>query len=127
MQMASVAHNYDISELSKLAGVSTRTIRYYGELKLLPATDRGPGGRRLYSNDAIERLRFISRLKHLGLSLGEIGELNDSFVSGATPAMLQQLEQLLAIRTAQVSERILELDQLLGELNKYRERIINKQ
>ena len=41
--------------------------------------------------------------------------------------MLQQLEQLLAIRTAQVSERILELDQLLGELNKYRERIINKQ
>jgi DNA-binding transcriptional MerR regulator len=88
--------------------------------------DRGPGGRRLYSDDALERLRFIARLKHLGLTLGEIGELNSSFVIGATPAMLQQLEQLLAVRTAQVSERIAELNQLLDELNHYRQRISDK-
>jgi DNA-binding transcriptional MerR regulator len=117
---------YDISELSKQANVSTRTIRYYGELRLLPATDRGPGGRRLYSDDALERLRFITRLKHLGLSLSEIGELNDRFVSGATPAMLRQLKQLLNIRTAQVAERIDELTQLLDELNSYRHRISEK-
>jgi DNA-binding transcriptional MerR regulator len=124
--MASSTYTYDISKLSKLAGISTRTIRYYGELRLLPATDRGPGGRRLYSDDALERLRFIARLKHLGLTLGEIGELNSSFVIGATPAMLQQLEQLLAVRTAQVSERIAELNQLLDELNHYRQRISDK-
>ncbi|MFT7516460.1 MAG: DNA-binding transcriptional MerR regulator [Myxococcota bacterium] len=124
--MPSAAYSYDISKLSKLAGVSTRTIRYYGELRLLPASDRGPGGRRLYNADALERLRFITRLKHLGLTLTEIGELNDRFVSGATPAMLQQLEQLLAVRTAQVAERIAELEQLITELNHYRQRINDK-
>ena len=97
---------FDISALSQAANVSTRTIRYYGELGLLPATERGPGGRRLYSEDALERLRFISRLKHLGLSLSEIGELNDRFSSGATPAMLEQLDQLLEVRISQVTERI---------------------
>ncbi|MBC8369555.1 MAG: MerR family transcriptional regulator [Planctomycetes bacterium] len=124
--MADISYSYDISHLSKLAGVSTRTIRYYGELRLLPASERGPGGRRIYTADALERLRFITRLKHLGLSLTEIGELNDHFVSGATPAMLRQLEQLLAVRTAQVAERITELEQLHAELEKYRLRITDK-
>ncbi|MDP6962726.1 MAG: MerR family transcriptional regulator [Planctomycetota bacterium] len=117
---------FDISALSQAANVSTRTIRYYGELGLLPATERGPGGRRLYSEDALERLRFISRLKHLGLSLSEIGELNDRFSSGATPAMLEQLDQLLEVRISQVTERISELSKLVDELDSYRQRINDK-
>ena len=112
-------HQYDISELAKLAKVSPRTIRYYGELGLLPANKRAPGQRRFFTHDSLERLRFISRLKNLGLTLTEISELNTRFAAGATPAMLQQLNEMLNVRISQ-------LQQLLTELQSYQARIINK-
>ena len=65
-----------IREVCARAGLSARTIRYYEELGLLPGVRRRSGGRRVYGPDELERLRFITRLKALGLSLEEIGELN---------------------------------------------------
>ncbi|MGB0954290.1 MAG: MerR family transcriptional regulator [Planctomycetota bacterium] len=124
--MGSSPDTFDITELARLAGVSARTIRYYGELDLLKATSRGPGGRRQYGADAAERLRFISRLKALGLTLEEVGELNRSFDVGATPAMLEHLDELLAARQADVAERIRELRGLETDLQDYRDRIRNK-
>ncbi len=124
MEQASVS--YDITELAALAGVSTRTIRYYGELGLLPAEARGPGGRRRYGWDARKRLEFIGRLKTLGLSLEEIGELNRSFDAGATPAMLQHLDTLLAMRLQEVAGRIEELKRLEQDLRAYRARLRKK-
>lgn len=116
----------DIAELARAAGVSARTIRYYGELGLLRATGRGPGGRRNYAADALERLRFIGRLKQLGMTLEEIGELNDAFDRGRTPAMLARLEELLDARVAQVDERLRDLERLQRDLRDYRARIHTK-
>ncbi len=113
----------DIADLATAAGVSARTIRYYGELGLLHAERRGPGGRRLFDPDALERLRFIARLKQLGMSLEEIGALNDAFSRGRTPAMLDRLEQMLHDRLAQVEERLRDLQRLQSELHSYRDRI----
>lgn len=124
--MGSRPDTFDITELAQQAGVSARTIRYYGELNLLKATSRGPGGRRQYGADAAERLRFISRLKALGLTLEEIGELNRSFDVGATPAMLERLDELLAARQSEVATRIHELRGLEQDLQDYRDRIRNK-
>lgn len=124
--MGSSPQTFDITELARQAGVSARTIRYYGELDLLKATSRGPGGRRQYGADAAERLRFIARLKALGLTLEEIGELNRSFDVGATPAMLEHLDALLAARMADVAERIRELRGLETDLQDYRDRIRTK-
>lgn len=113
----------DIAALATAAGVSARTIRYYGELDLLPAEGRGPGGRRLYGPEALERLRFIARLKQLGMTLEEIGVLNRSFAQGHTRAMLDQLEPMLESRLTQVDERLEELQRLRTELRAYRDRI----
>ncbi|MHC4380634.1 MAG: MerR family transcriptional regulator [Planctomycetota bacterium] len=124
--MGTAPPTYDITELAQEAGVSARTIRYYGELDLLKASSRGPGGRRQYGADAAERLRFIARLKTLGLSLEEIGELNRSFDLGATPAMLVHLDSLLEERLQEVAERIEELRGLENDLQEYRGRIRNK-
>ncbi len=112
---------FDIAELSRLAGVSSRTIRYYGELGLIRPEGRGPGGRRLYGPDALERLRFIARLKSLGLSLGEVGELNEAFRRGATPVMLEHLDEVLGQRLAEIDTRIAELQKLAAELRSYRD------
>ncbi len=117
----------DIAQLAQLSGLSSRTIRYYGELGLVAPSGRGPGGRRLYDQDARERLAFISRLKHLGLSLEGIGELNHSFERGATPAMLDKLENLLNQQLKEVEIRRQELSTLEQDLNQYLEHIKNKQ
>ena len=62
---------YRIGEIGKLLDLSTRTIRYYEEIGLLNTVKRIEGGRRIYTEDDLRRLRFIKKLKLLGLSLGE--------------------------------------------------------
>ncbi len=123
---AAALPGYDIAALAEAAGVSTRTLRYYGELGLLPAASRGPGGRRRFAADAPARLRFIARLKHLGMTLEEIGELNTAFDRGRTPAMLARLLELLDARLDQVGERLRDLQSLEAELRDYRRRIAAK-
>ena len=118
--------SFDIADLAKEAGVSSRTIRYYGELGLLRAEGRGPGGRRIFGADALERLRFISRLKHLGLTLDEIAELNLAFDRGQTPGMLVALEELLEEQLRLTARRRRELDRLEEDLRHYLDRIRDK-
>jgi DNA-binding transcriptional MerR regulator len=66
-----------IGEVAKLAGTTPRTIRYYEEIGLLPASgSREPGAHRTYAEADVERLTELLRLKDLlGLSLEELGEL----------------------------------------------------
>jgi MerR family transcriptional regulator, repressor of the yfmOP operon len=66
-----------IGEVAKLAGTTPRTIRYYEEIGLLPATgSREPGAHRTYAEGDVERLTELLRLKDLlGLSLEELKEL----------------------------------------------------
>jgi DNA-binding transcriptional MerR regulator len=110
-----------IAEVRAHAGISARTLRYYEELGLLPGVRRRAGGRRIYGPDELERLRFISRLKTLGLSLAEIKELNAVYaIAGSTRAMLARLEELLARHRADVEARIQELHGLREEIDAYR-------
>ena len=116
-----------ISEVRELVGVSARTLRYYEELDLLPGVRRRAGGRRVYGADEIERLRFIQRLKQLGLSLAEIKELNAVYqIQGSTQAMLERLEELLGRQLEQVDGRIQELQALRGDIERYREHVVTR-
>jgi DNA-binding transcriptional MerR regulator len=113
-----------IAEVRSHAGVSARTLRYYEEMGLLPGVRRRAGGRRVYGADELERLRFISRLKALGLSLAEIKELNAVYaIGGSTRAMLGRLDELLARHRAEVDARIAELVALRGEIDAYCHRV----
>lgn len=113
-----------INEVRSQAGISARTLRYYEELGLLPGVRRRAGGRRIYGSDELERLRFISRLKALGLSLAEIKELNAVYaIGGSTRAMLARLDELLARHRADVEARIGELESLRDEIDAYRDSV----
>ena len=109
------------------SGLSARTVRYYEELGLLPGVRRRAGGRRVYGADQLERLRFIQRLKALGLSLAEVRELNAVHaIGGSTGAMLARLEELLARRLADLDARIAELAGLRDQIEKYRGRVAQR-
>ena len=135
-QEASAAQDaLDIGRVCARLGLSARTLRYYEELGLLPGVRRRAGGRRVYGPDELERLRFIQRLKALGLSLAEIRELNavhaigapaGHAIGGATRAMLIRLDELLGQRLRDVESRLSELARLRDEIDKYRGRIASR-
>jgi MerR family transcriptional regulator, repressor of the yfmOP operon len=66
-----------IGDVARLAGTTTRTIRYYEEIGVLvPAEGRPSGVHRAYTEADVERLRLILRLKDLlGVSLDELRDL----------------------------------------------------
>ena len=88
---------------------------------------RRAGARRVYGPDELERLRFIGRLKAVGLSLAEIKELNAVYaIAGSTRAMLLRLEELLERHALDLDRRIAELTGLRGEIWSTRERIARR-
>jgi len=110
-----------IAEVQARTGLSARTLRYYEEVGLLPGVRRRAGGRRVYGEAELERLRFITRLKALGLSLAEIKELNAVYaIAGSTRAMLRRLAELLDRHLADVDARLTELGALRAEIHRYR-------
>ena len=116
-----------IREVCDQLGLSPRTLRYYEELGLLPGVRRRAAGRRVYGDDELQRLRFIQRLKALGLSLAEIGELNAVYaIGGSTSAMLERLDGVLVRRSRELDERIEELQGLRDEIAKYRDHVQNR-
>lgn len=66
-----------IGEVAELTGTTPRTIRYYEEIGLLPASEgREHGKRRLYTDDDVQRLQELIRMKQLlGLSLEDLKRL----------------------------------------------------
>ncbi len=64
-----------IGQLAKAAGVSSRTIRYYEELGILPEPRRSPGGTRKYPREYRGYIDTALALKDLGFRLDEIKPL----------------------------------------------------
>ncbi len=104
-----------ISELSRRSGVPASTLRYYGQLGLLPA-DRTAAGYRVYDESAHQRLMFIEAAKRLRLSLPAIADLLTVWQSDACRAVKDQLRPLLGERLAETNAAITELTSLRDQL-----------
>jgi DNA-binding transcriptional MerR regulator len=96
-----------IQDVSRLAGVSSRTLRHYDAVGLLPPSGIGPGGLRHYDDAAIRRLQRILLLRDLGLGLEAIRDVL------AEPADAE--DEAKALRR--------HLDQLRGEQDRLRRQI----
>ncbi len=127
-QGAAVAEELlSVSEVRAHTGLTARTLRYYEELGLLPGVRRRAGGRRVYGADELERLRFIQRLKALGLSLAEIKDLNAVYaIDGSTRAMLGRLHDLLDRHLDELDARLGELTRLREEIARYRSHVAER-
>lgn len=89
---------YTINKLAKLAGISTRTLRYYDELGLLSPVRLSSNGYRIYGQKEVKRLQQILFYRELGISLDNIKNiiLSDNFDS--VEALQGHLTSLLAKR-----------------------------
>jgi len=114
-----------IGELAKSLGITTRTIRYYEEIGLMGKNDRAGGSTRSYTKDDILRLKFILKLKNLGITLKECQDLSDIFdinekdFSKITPKLIEILDNHIA----NVDEKMANLSSLRKDIVSYRMRI----
>ena len=83
-----------VNEVSKLTGVSIRTLQYYDTIGLLKASSYTESGYRLYDDTALERLQQILLFKELAFSLKEIKEIIDAPNFDREKALEQQIELL---------------------------------
>ncbi|MEW1835118.1 MerR family transcriptional regulator [Microbacterium sp. NPDC079995] len=70
-----MTREWSIQQLARLAGTTSRTLRHYGQIGLLPPTRTGAGGYRFYDAAALRRLQHILLLRELGLALPRIAEV----------------------------------------------------
>ncbi len=114
-----------IGVLAKQLSITTRTIRYYEEIGLMGKTERLGGGTRTYNKDDVLRLKFILKLKGLGISLKEIHELSDIFdineqeFHTITPKLIEILDRHISL----VDQKMASLSSLRGDIVSYRVRI----
>ncbi len=103
---------YTTGEIAKLCGVSVRTVQYYDTRGILTPSELTEGGRRLYSEDDLKRMKIICFLRDTGISINSIGELLSEDNPGSVISLLlEQQEQLLR---EEISERQAKLDMLNG-------------
>lgn len=118
---------YQIGELANLLNMSPRTIRYYEEIGLLNSVKRIEGGKRVYTDKDVQRLKFIARLKHLGLTLSEMNELEDIYkIHRTNKKVLPRLLELLDTHALKIDERINQLVRLKSDVLEYKKKIYQK-
>ncbi len=118
---------YQIGELANLVNMSPRTIRYYEEIGLLNSVKRIEGGKRVYTDKDVQRLKFITRLKHLGLTLSEMNELEDIYkIHRTNKKVLPRLLELLDTHVLKIDERINQLVKLKADVLEYKKKIYQK-
>jgi DNA-binding transcriptional MerR regulator len=121
------AKYYQIGELANLLELSPRTIRYYEEIGLLNSIKRIEGGKRIYTDKDFQRLKFITRLKHLGLTLSEMLELEDIYqIHRTNKKVLPRLLELLDGHAVKIEERINSLNKLKMDILSYQGKIRQK-
>jgi len=67
----------NIGELSRLSGLSVKTIRYYSDVGLVPEADRTRANYRRYDHGSLVRLEYVRTLRELGLDIATIRQVLD--------------------------------------------------
>lgn len=106
-----------VGELAKATGKTVRAIHLYEELGLLRAHDRSKGRYRLFTEESLVRVRWITKLQSLGLSLSEIQELvREQEASGSAQFAATQLGAVYRAKLLETQNKIVELCALEAEL-----------
>lgn len=115
--------DWSIQDIARLAGTTSRTLRHYGDVGLLPASRVGDNGYRYYDEQALVRLQRILMLRDLGLGIPAIadvlaGQTDDSEALGAHLQWLREEQKRLDRQIESVELTLIALEggeQLMAE------------
>lgn len=104
-----------IGEASRATGVSTKMIRHYEAIGLIPAADRRDSNYRDYSRHDVHRLGFIRRARDLGFSMDEIRDLLRLWADSSRSS--SQVKALTRQHVGELEKRIALLQEMRDTLN----------
>lgn len=116
-----------IGELAKSLGLTTRTLRYWEEVAIIESVQRSDGATRGYSPYYVRRIKFIMKLKELGLTIKELQDLYIAYGEAKqTEKMIPKLVEILDDHINKVDEKMAKLASLRKEIVDYRLRMMTK-
>jgi DNA-binding transcriptional MerR regulator len=107
---------YTISETAEHSGFSASALRYYEGIGLVRPAARTAAGYRLYDDDDLARLGFISRAKGLGCTLDEITDLVGIWDGENCAPVQRRFHLLITAKLIAAERQIAELTALTDEL-----------
>jgi DNA-binding transcriptional MerR regulator len=125
MRLKSREDHQQIGELSRSLGITTRTLRLYEQLGLIDPPQRTEGGIRYYTKEDIRRIKFVLKVKELGLSLKQMQELAEIYRQTKMPdRIMPRLIEILDAHTDAIHRKIGKLSSLARDIAEYRKRIV---
>ena len=108
---------YTTGEIAKLCGVTVRTVQYYDTRGILVPSELTEGGRRLYSEGDVKRLKIICFLRELGLPIDQVRHLLTEEDPGSVISLLlDQQEKALKKEVGEREEKLKKLSELKAGL-----------
>ena len=108
---------YTTGEIAKLCGVTVRTVQYYDTRNILVPSALSEGGRRLYSEEDLKRMKVICFLRELDLPINAISQLlAEEHPEDVIELLLQQQAQMLRDEIHRSREKLSKLERLQKEL-----------
>src|SRR6185369_1446735 len=116
-----------IGDLAKSLGLTTRTLRYWEEVGIIESEERLDGAIRGYSPYYVRRIKFILKLKDLGLTIKEMQDLYVAYGEAKqTDLMIPQLIKILDKHINMVDEKIAKLASARKHIVEYRQKMMMK-
>ena len=113
---------FTTGEMAKLCGVTVRTVQYYDTRGILVPSELSEGGRRLYSEDDVKRMKIICFLRELGLSIDSISQiLSEEDPGSVITLLLDQQEEMLKKEIGEREEQLKKLSELKNGIKDFDE------
>jgi DNA-binding transcriptional MerR regulator len=116
-----------IGDLAKEYGLTTRTLRYWEEVGIIESVQRLDGATRGYTPYYVRRIKFILKLKDLGLTIKELQDLYIAYGDAKqTDRMIPRLIEILDQHIDKVDEKMTQLGSLRRDIVDYRQKMIKR-
>lgn len=110
---------YTTGEIAKQCGVSVRTVQYYDSRGILVPSELSEGGRRLYSEEDVRRLKIICFLRELDLPINSIGKLlSEKNPQEVIALLLEEQQKELSTEIAEKQSQLDKLEELKRSLKR---------
>ncbi len=108
---------YTTGEMAKACGITVRAVQYYDSRNILVPSELSEGGRRLYSEEDLKRLKIICFLRDAGISIDSIKQLfSEEHPEKVISLLLEEQSRILNAEIGERREQLKTIEYLTSEL-----------